>query len=225
MSATHQTIQANGTRGLFAYIDKLGLVIAAIALSGLLLPFANFRANRIVQGEPRYLLDALPASLALLFAAVVATGLLIGFVRSNNLLRLFAALFCLASVMLAIGLAASYLSPEGNRYARVSPASGFWLLFLRAHFMSRMGWSGCVPVRFTGRTAGHCRIAPGRAAFLRPLGQHLIHEGISKPRGQLLERSGAAYIVGIGIACSGDRSGYSAGACLPSLGRVAGFRS
>ncbi|MFB8344051.1 ABC transporter permease [Brucella cytisi] len=129
MSATHQTIQANGTRGLFAYIDKLGLVIAAIALSGLLLPFANFRANRIVQGEPRYFLDALPTSLALLFAAVVAAGLLIGFARSNNLLRLFAALFCLASVMVAIGLAASYLSPEGNRYARVSPASGFWLLF------------------------------------------------------------------------------------------------
>ncbi len=121
--------------------------------------------------------------------------------------------------------AASYLSPEGNRYARVSPASGFWLLFLRAHFMSRMGWSGCVPVRFTGRAAGHCRITSGRAAFLRPLGQHLIHERISKPRGQLLERSGTAYSVGIGIACGGDRSGYSAGACLPSLGRVAGFRS
>jgi osmoprotectant transport system permease protein len=89
MSATNQTIQANGTKGLFAYIDKLGLVIAAIGLSGLLLPFANFRANRIVQGEPRYLLDALPTSLALLFAAVIAAGLLIGFVRNNNSLRLF----------------------------------------------------------------------------------------------------------------------------------------
>ncbi|MBX4378194.1 hypothetical protein K4H02_24370, partial [Mycobacterium tuberculosis] len=30
--------------------------------------------------------------------------------------------------MVAIGLAASCLSPEGSRYARVSPASGFWLL-------------------------------------------------------------------------------------------------
>ncbi|MBR7654292.1 ABC transporter permease [Brucella oryzae] len=129
MHATHQTIQANGAKSLFAYIDKLGLVIAVIGLSGLLLPFATFRANRIVQGEPRYLFDALPTELALSLAAILAAGLLIGLVLNRSLLRLLAALFCLASVMVAIGLAASYLSPEGNNYARISPASGFWLLF------------------------------------------------------------------------------------------------
>ncbi|KAB2672691.1 ABC transporter permease [Ochrobactrum sp. LMG 5442] len=129
MSAAHETIRANGTKGLPAHIDKLGLVIAAIGLSGLLLPFANFRANRIVQGEPRHVFDALPTELALALAAIVAGGLLIGLVRSNNWLRLVAALFCLATVLAAIGLAATYLSPEGNNYARVSPASGFWLLF------------------------------------------------------------------------------------------------
>ncbi|KAB2719990.1 osmoprotectant transport system permease protein [Ochrobactrum sp. RC6B] len=129
MSAAHETIRANGTKGLLAHIDKLGLVIAAIGLSGLLLPFANFRANRIVQGEPRHVFDALPTELALALAAIVAGGLLIGLVRSNNWLRLVAALFCLATVLAAIGLAATYLSPEGNNYARVSPASGFWLLF------------------------------------------------------------------------------------------------
>ncbi|MCO7725289.1 ABC transporter permease [Brucella intermedia] len=129
MGAAHETMRANGAKGLFAYIDKLGLVIAAIGLSGLLLPFANFRANRIVQGEPRYLFDALPGEPALALAAIVAGGLLIGLVRSNNLLRFGAALACLASVMVAMGVAASFLSPEGNNYARVSPASGFWLLF------------------------------------------------------------------------------------------------
>lgn len=129
MSAAHETIRANGTKGLLAHIDKLGLVIAAIGLPGLLLPFANFRANRIVQGEPRHVFDALPTELALALAAIVAGGLLIGLVRSNNWLRLVAALFCLATVLAAIGLAATYLSPEGNNYARVSPASGFWLLF------------------------------------------------------------------------------------------------
>ena len=129
MSAANETIRANGTKGLLAHIDKLGLVIAAIGLSGLLLPFANFRANRIVQGEPRHVFDALPNELALALAAIVAGGLLIGLVRSNNWLRLVAALFCLATVLAAIGLAATYLSPEGNNYARVSPASGFWLLF------------------------------------------------------------------------------------------------
>ncbi len=129
MGAAHETIRANGTKGLLAHIDKLGLVIAAIGLSGLLLPFANFRANRIVQGEPRHVFDALPTELALALAAIVAGGLLIGLVRSNNWLRLVAALLCLATVLAAIGLAATYLSPEGNNYARVSPASGFWLLF------------------------------------------------------------------------------------------------
>nr|WP_196107472.1 MULTISPECIES: ABC transporter permease [unclassified Ochrobactrum] len=129
MSAAHETIRANGTKGLLAHIDKLGLVTAAIGLSGLLLPFANFRANRIVQGEPRHVFDALPTELALALAAIVAGGLLIGLVRSNNWLRLVAALLCLATVLAAIGLAATYLSPEGNNYARVSPASGFWLLF------------------------------------------------------------------------------------------------
>ena len=129
MSAAHETIRANGTKGLLAHIDKLGLVIAAIGLSGLLLPFANFRANRIVQGEPRHVFDALPTELALALAAIVAGGLLIGLVRSNNWLRLVTALLCLATVLAAIGLAATYLSPEGNNYARVSPASGFWLLF------------------------------------------------------------------------------------------------
>src|SRR5690606_1232988 len=116
MSAAHETIRANGTKGLLARIDKLGLVIAAIGLSGLLLPFANFRANRIVQGEPRHVFDALPTELALALAAIVAGGLLIGLVRSNNWLRLVTALLCLATVLAAIGLAATYLSPEGNNY-------------------------------------------------------------------------------------------------------------
>ena len=45
-------------------IDKLGVVIAALlAYGGFLAPFANFRANRIVPGEARSILDALPSGL------------------------------------------------------------------------------------------------------------------------------------------------------------------
>ena len=41
-------------------IDKLGVVIAALLAYGTFLaPFATFRANRIVPGEARGLLDAL----------------------------------------------------------------------------------------------------------------------------------------------------------------------
>lgn len=42
--------------------DKLGVVIAAIAAYAAFLdPFATFRANRIVPGEARSILEALPA--------------------------------------------------------------------------------------------------------------------------------------------------------------------
>ncbi len=43
-------------------------------------------------------------------------------------MRLVASLASLAFLTVAIGLAASHLAPDGNSYARVSPASGFWLL-------------------------------------------------------------------------------------------------
>ncbi|MGB3338702.1 MAG: hypothetical protein WBA73_16125, partial [Devosia sp.] len=57
-------------------LDKLGVLIALIAAAGAALPFALFRANRIVLGEPRSLLDALPS-----FPSGVLIGtLLVGFV-------------------------------------------------------------------------------------------------------------------------------------------------
>lgn len=109
-------------------IDKLGLVITFLAGGGLLLPFANFRANRIVQGEPRFLFDALPSPMAFLLIAIVGASLLVALFSNRRLLRLAASLASLGVIMIMIGLAASYLSPDGNNYARVSPASGFWLL-------------------------------------------------------------------------------------------------
>ncbi len=42
-------------------IDKLGVLIAAIAGVAAFLPFAAFRANRIVLGESKGLFAALPA--------------------------------------------------------------------------------------------------------------------------------------------------------------------
>ena len=56
--------------------DRLGLVFTVLGLLGLLLPFATFRQNRIVQGEPRFLFDALPVSMAsLLLIIMIALSL------------------------------------------------------------------------------------------------------------------------------------------------------
>ncbi len=116
------------SHGLFGHVDKLGFVIAVSSIAGLLLPFANFRANRIVQGEPRFVLDALPMAEALFLLGIMAAVLLFGLFSAKAMLRLGASLVGLAAILIAIGLAATHLSPDGNNYARVSPASGFWLL-------------------------------------------------------------------------------------------------
>lgn len=109
-------------------IDKLGVVIAALlAYGAFLAPFANFRANRIVPGEPRAILDALPPGLGMTLLAFVAVALVLIVLKTPTLLRLVLGLAALAVLAVLIGLSAGHLTPPENTYARVSPASGFWL--------------------------------------------------------------------------------------------------
>ncbi len=110
-------------------LDKLGIVIALIAAYGALLaPFATFRANRIVPGEARSILEALPGWASILLFAILAIAGIVALVKTPALTRLGAAVAALVALAILIGIAALHLTPEGNTYARVSPASGFWLL-------------------------------------------------------------------------------------------------
>jgi osmoprotectant transport system permease protein len=59
---------------------------------------------------------------------VIFAGVLVAAMRSTATLRLVAAFAALAGLALGIGVAAGHLTPEGNTYARVSPASGFWVM-------------------------------------------------------------------------------------------------
>lgn len=127
-SEAHRSSIQPSARGNARRVDTLGLVFAVLTVAGFLLPFATFRANRIVQGEPRFLFDAMSMPTAALLVAVTAASVVIGLLFAGRTLRLAASLLALAALLVAIGLAASYLSPDGNNYARVSPASGFWLL-------------------------------------------------------------------------------------------------
>ncbi|BCG95070.1 ABC transporter permease [Mesorhizobium sp. 131-2-1] len=109
--------------------DKLGVVIASIvAYAALLAPFATFRANRIVPGQARSLLEALPSTTGSLLLAVIIAGALIALLKTPLLLRLAASVIALAALAVLIGVAGGFLTPAGNTFARVSPASGFWLL-------------------------------------------------------------------------------------------------
>lgn len=109
-------------------VDKLGVLIALIAAAGALLqPFALFRANRIVAGEGRDLFAALPAIEAAMVALVIAAVIAVAVLRTPTLLRLGAGLLGLAVLAIAVGRSASYLTPDGDTFARVSPAGAFWL--------------------------------------------------------------------------------------------------
>ncbi|QND65219.1 ABC transporter permease [Mesorhizobium loti] len=109
--------------------DKLGVVIAAItAYSAFLAPFATFRANRIVPGQARSILEALPATTGTLLLAIIVVAALVALFRTPLALRLAASVVALAALALLIGVAGTFLTPAGNTFARISPASGFWIL-------------------------------------------------------------------------------------------------
>ena len=109
-------------------LDKLGVLIALIAAAGLALPFALFRANRIVLGEPRSLLDALPSFSAGLLVGVLLVGFVVTLLRLPRVAKLVVGFLVLAVLFVLIGQSASYLTPDGDTFARVSPGAGFWLL-------------------------------------------------------------------------------------------------
>jgi osmoprotectant transport system permease protein len=109
--------------------DKLGVVIACIVAYGAAFaPFATFRANRIVPGEGRSILEALPAWASALLIAIIIVAGVVALLRTPALLRLGAAVTALVALAVLAGIAAFHLTPPENSYVRVSPASGFWVL-------------------------------------------------------------------------------------------------
>ena len=110
-------------------IDKLGVVIAALLAYGTFLaPFATFRANRIVPGEARGILEALPAGFGAALLGLVVIAIVLVLLKTPTVFRLVLGLAALLALAILVGLSAGHLTPPENTYARVSPASGFWLL-------------------------------------------------------------------------------------------------
>lgn len=112
-------------------IDGLGLLIAGLSGYALLFaPLMTFRANRIVPGEARMPWEALPAPAGLLFGAILLAAAVVALLKTGPRLRLAAAVAALVALFVFAGIAGDHLTPAGDRLARVSPASGFWLLLL-----------------------------------------------------------------------------------------------
>jgi osmoprotectant transport system permease protein len=110
-------------------LDRMGILIALLMGLGLCLPFASFSPNRILPGESRWFLAALGPAGALALGLIVAAALWAALRPPPLRVRLGVSAAALAGVMLLAGRAGEVLMPEGDTYARVSPAAGFWLLF------------------------------------------------------------------------------------------------
>jgi osmoprotectant transport system permease protein len=109
--------------------DKLGIVIALLAAYGALwASFATLKPNRIVQGQAQAMLQSLPAWAGWGLVVVLVLAIAAALFRTAPWIKLLAAVVALAALTLSIGYAATFLTPTGNSYARVSPASGFWIL-------------------------------------------------------------------------------------------------
>lgn len=111
--------------------DRLGSVVALLmGIALFAMPLVTYRANRIVSGEPRLVWHALPGGvMAFVMLTVIGVALVAAFVRWPAV-RLAAAALGLSIVVPVVGMSASYVTPAENTFARVSPASGFWLLVL-----------------------------------------------------------------------------------------------
>lgn len=110
-------------------LDKLGVVITLVlAAAWLLLPFADFKPNRILPGEPRSIFSALPPIHATILAAGLALSILVSSIRTSPIPRLLLGFIGIVGLCLAIGVTGHYLTPKGDGLARIAPGAGFWVL-------------------------------------------------------------------------------------------------
>ncbi len=116
-------------RSALRRVDRLGALLTLVGAAGLLLlPFVDFKANRILPGDPRDLAQVLPLWTALACQAALAAVAAVALLAANAPLRLAAALAGIVVVAAALAAAANALTPPHNLIVRVAPGAGFWLL-------------------------------------------------------------------------------------------------
>lgn len=112
-------------------IAPVGIVLALAGLFGCLaLPFVELKPNRIASGELMPLWLALPQAWGIALSACLMLMAAASLARRGVALRLSSALLALAVLLLALGRSADLLTPPEAGFARLSQASGFWLLLL-----------------------------------------------------------------------------------------------
>ena len=103
------------------------------------------------------------------------------------MLRLAASVVALAALALLIGVAGTFLTPAGNTFARVSPASGFWMLMFAFTLLLADVLTRLQPVAVgAGRRACRGGLGDRPAVDVGKLGRSVDPQGICQPRRQFL---------------------------------------
>jgi len=123
--ALTQTVSAVRARLPF---DRLGALIALLAVIGIATPFVAFRANRIVPGNAVAFWDALPAWEIFIAGVVLLAAAAIALLKVAPRFRLVISSAALIALAVALGDAARLLTPAGDHISRTSPGTGFWVL-------------------------------------------------------------------------------------------------
>jgi osmoprotectant transport system permease protein len=104
--------------------DRLGVLLTLIGgIAVLFQSFVLFKANRIVPGESRALLDVLPPWAAVGCYVVLAVAAVTAIFVTNPRARLCVALGALAVVAVTVAAAASALTPPGTGHQGFSGRS------------------------------------------------------------------------------------------------------
>jgi osmoprotectant transport system permease protein len=108
-------------------VDPLGALVALVILAGSALPFAVFKANRIVPGDGLALWQALPQWPTAIGLAWLGLSAALALLKFHPAVKLAASASSLFVIALLIGLAGTHLTPSNNSYARIGIGGGFWL--------------------------------------------------------------------------------------------------
>jgi osmoprotectant transport system permease protein len=150
-------------------IDRLGALLAAVGTVALvLLPFVLLKPNRILPGEPRSLLEVLPAWQALGCLAVLALAAATALAVANPRLRLAAALAGLVAVSVAAAACANLLTPPGNKVVRIAAGPAVWIVLVCLGLMA---------------TDAITRLRPGPAVRVASLGLLFVVAGAALAHG------------------------------------------
>ncbi len=111
-------------------VSPPGALFAALGALALLAPFMTLAANRIVAGEGVGVWTVAPSGAVAAGLAAVVAALALGLLPRWPWLRLAGAALGLAGVVWLLGQGTQTLLEGAGRYARVSPAPGFWYLLV-----------------------------------------------------------------------------------------------